>query len=76
MTRADFIKNFTGKVENDAQNIWVDVTEDIQANISIDEVMNGKPEMELFEASTILENDQDHPAWDSLYEDYLAQVEQ
>lgn len=71
MTKQEFIKN--ASIENDSTNIWATVN-GIQGNISIDEVMNGKPETEPFEASTILENNQDHPAWDNLYEDYLAQV--
>ena len=72
MTKKEFMK--VANLENDSNNLWVTVN-GIQANISIDEVMNGKPEKEPFEASTILENNPDHSAWDSLYDNYLARVE-
>lgn len=75
MTKNEFIKKIlsdTNGVQNDETDVFVDFEEN-QYRISIEDVL-GRPETEPFEASCTLEDNLDHPAWDDLYNQYLAET--
>lgn len=85
MSLAEFVERAT--IENDDTYIYTDgiigVEESypscprihrIQAAIPIDLVMGESEEAYPFEASTILEEDHDHLAWEELYKNYLEEI--
>lgn len=67
---ADFINSALqgNGAQNDTHNVWVDVDGE-QYTVSIDEVID-REESHPFEASEMLEADTEHPAWETLYQQY------
>lgn len=65
-----------GGVQNDTDNIWWDVEgTNIQANTKISKVFGDRKEEEPFEFSYEVEADEDHIAWDYLYDDYCEKFD-
>lgn len=55
-------------VQNDDRDVWVMIGEE-QYTVSVESVL-GREEREPFEASYTLEDDLDHEAWETLYDQY------
>ena len=65
----EFVENaVTG---NDSTNVYADY-KGVQGNILIGDVMGGRKESYPFEASEILDDDHDHEAWFSIYDDWIS----
>lgn len=58
-------------VQNDDQDVWVMVDGE-QYTVSVEDVL-GREEQEPFEASYTLEDDLDHEAWETLYDQYCQE---
>ena len=69
----DFAMKYAGTVENDEDYVWINEHLNTIACISIDCVIS-EPESEPFQASRILDNDINHPAWGDLYLDYISKI--
>lgn len=74
MSKEEFIKHVVEHhlVINDSQNVFINYHHMFFA-VSVAYVMD-RDETYPFEASDILENDLNHPAWDVLYYQYLFEV--
>lgn len=69
------LKNFIeealkdGGVQNDSQDVWV-VVDGEQYTVSVESVL-GREEGRPFEASDVLETNEEHEAWEELYSQYV-----
>lgn len=68
----DFIKEALegNGVQNDSTDVWVEVGGE-QYTVRVSDVLDHE-EKEPFEASLTLEADMGHPAWETLYDQYIA----
>lgn len=68
----DFVKEALegSGVQNDEKDVWVEVDGE-QYTVRVSDVLDHE-EKEPFEASLTLEDDLEHPAWETLYDQYIA----
>lgn len=59
-------------VQNDSEDVWVDVC-GIQSTVSVYDVL-GREEIVPFEASDALEENEEHTAWEELYNQYANEM--
>lgn len=59
-------------VQNDNNDVWVDVC-GIQSTVSVYDVL-GREEIVPFESSDALEENEEHQAWEELYNQYVNEM--
>lgn len=59
-------------VQNDSQDVWV-VVDGEQYTVSVESVL-GRKEQWPFEASDVLETNEEHEAWEELYNQYVDDI--